>query len=387
VRILYLALDVQLSDTSAEGVHVLEVTRALAQRISLDLVVPKIHGNPQAAPGLKLPGIRLHSVDTTSDARCAKACEDIAKAGRSQVIYERRYSPKIGAAVSRTTRLPFILEVNGLPDVEREGLGRPPSGSWVTRRLKARIRRSLFARVSHVVAVTPGLANAVQARYKVPAERITVVPNGADVDFFRPMDPVAARTALGIPVDSRVACFVGSLVRWHGLHLLARAAPDLLRENPKLLFVIVGDGPEREGLVAEIQERGMAANFRFTGQVGHDRVPTYINAADVGLLPVDTSVFRVKYGSSALKLYEYLACGRPVIAARYSGLEVLEEVDCGVLVNPADPRELAAAFRSVLHDEERRKAMGDRARRVAVERYSWASVADRLLAVMRQASH
>ena len=75
-----------------------------------------------------------------------------------------------------------------------------------------------------------------------------------------------------------------------------------------------------------------------------------------------------------------------MVATRTAGFDVLEEFECGLLVNPRDPLEVSSALLALLHDPERRNAMGGRARRLTVERYSWKSVADRLLAVMREAT-
>ena len=382
MRILYLALDIQLGDASGDAVHVFEATRALARQAQVDLVVPKLKGKHQEAPELEAAGVEVHSVDTSADGPCAKTCAAIAKKNQSEVIYERRYSPKIGAAVSQSTKLPLVVEVNGLPDVEADILGTAPKRSRAGKAIRSVIRKTFYARASRVVAVTPGLALALEERYGLPPGKVVVVPNAADPDHFAPSPAEDAKRALGIPEDAPVIGWVGSLVPWHGLTYLVEAAGTVLTADPRAVFLLVGEGPERETLEKMAMDRGVDGSFRFIGRVDHSEVPKYIAAADVCVVLIDAERYAVRYGFSPLKLYEYLACGRPVVATRTAGFEVVEEVDCGELVNPRDAAQVAAAILSLLHDPEREEK-GRRARAVALERFSWKATAGKLLAVMR----
>jgi len=387
MRVAYLALDVNLKDASGDAIHVKEATRALASAgAEIHLVVPAIERRPQSDPGLEKGGVRIHSIAATGNVQAALACRKLAAKARAELVYERRYSPKIGAAVSRATGLPLVVEVNGLLDVEAEILGKAKRRGKVTAAVKSRLRRSFYARASRVVTVTPGLAKALQLRYGLPPEKVVVVPNGADTDLLRPQDAAAAKGALGIPADRPTVGFVGTLYPWHGLQYLVGAAPPLVGLHPEILFLVVGDGPIRGELEAHVKAAGMVRNFRFTGRVDHEAVPGFVNASDVCVSLIDAERYREKYGFSPLKLYEYLACGRPVVATRTAGFDILEEFLCGLLVNPRDPLEVSSAILSLLHNPGRRTEMGGRARKVAEERYSWRSVAERLLEVMREAA-
>lgn len=385
MRILYLALDIRLDEVSGDAIHVHEATRALtAIGASVDLVVPSIEGKRQSHEGLQKAGVRIHSITAKGDVQVALACRKIAAEVKAQVIYERRYSPKIAAAVSRATRLPFLVEVNGLPDVEIAALGRFAKGSKAVKAVKSRLRKSLYARASRVVAVTPGIATLLQARYDIPGEKVVILPNAADTEAFRPGDRTAAKKALHLPANAPVIGFVGTLYPWHGLQYLIEAAPAIVRAHPDALFLIVGDGPQRAELEARVMAARLAANFRFTGRVDHERVPEHITASDVCVSLIDAERYSEKYGFSPLKLYEYLACGCPVVATRTAGFDILETFECGALVNPRDPREVSRTILEMLHDPPALEAMGKRGRRLAEEQYSWKSVATRLLAVMKE---
>lgn len=385
MRLLYLALDINLDDVSGDAIHVHEVTRALASLgVEVHLVVPDLAGKKQRSPALEKSGVVIHSIAVSGDIGTALACRRLAAGVIADVVFERRFSPKVGVAVSRACARPLIVEVNALPDVEMEILQKPIAGFEFATAVKSRLRKFLYARVDRFVTVTPGLAQAMQTRYGIPPGRFVIIPNGADVEVFRTADLLTAKEALGIPSSQLTVGFVGTLYPWHGLHHLLSAAPEIVRRSPDVLFVIVGNGPERKRLEDAAMKSGLKDSFLFVGRVEHGQVPRYIQAFDICVHPVATELYSVKYGSSALKLYEYLACGRSVVAARYPGFEVLEEVDCGLLVNPQDPLEFSAAILSLLRDPVRKEEMGSRARIVAVERYSWKSVAERLLAVMRE---
>ena len=92
----------------------------------------------------------------------------------------------------------------------------------------------------------------------------------------------------------------------------------------------------------------------------------------------------LKSGYSSLKLFEYMACGRPVVASRASGHEAVEESQCGILVDPSNTAEMAAAIISLLQDDELRKEMGKKGRYYIEENLNWVSVAKRVAAVCQE---
>ena len=282
MRILYLALDVNLSDVTGDAIHVLEATRALAAAgAKVDLVVPKIQGEEQDVPELERAGVWVHSVDTSGNVSNSLACRKIAQRSGCEIIYERRESPKIGAAVSQTTGLPFIIEINGIPDIEQEAMGVTVSGSGVRGAVKGAVRKRLFRRASRVVAVTPWIANELQNRYGLPSDRVEVVSNGADTDRFRPMDASDSKRQLGILPRRQVVVFVGTLRRWYGLQYLIGAMEGVLARAPDTLALIVGDGPERSKLEDLVGRLDVHSHVQFAGRVDHELVPRYMAAADI----------------------------------------------------------------------------------------------------------
>jgi glycosyltransferase involved in cell wall biosynthesis len=98
----------------------------------------------------------------------------------------------------------------------------------------------------------------------------------------------------------------------------------------------------------------VSRNYIFTGSVPYEQVSMYINACEVCVVPKRP----LKSGYSPLKLYEYMACGKPVIASRLDVFEVLEQINSGLLVNPEDPNEFSTAVLQLLSDPYLREKMG-----------------------------
>jgi glycosyltransferase involved in cell wall biosynthesis len=236
----------------------------------------------------------------------------LARAAREfqpDVIYERYNLFLIsGLLLKWRRRLPLLLEVNA-PLVDERlrfgGLGLPWLGRWA---------EGLVWRGADVVLpVTRVLADHLRAR-GVPDARITVIPNGInEAHFAGAPTPAAAKAVLGWS-DALVLGFTGFVRDWHGvdrvLHWLARADTPA---NARLL--VVGDGPARADLEALARQLSLENRVRFTGVVPREQVPDLVAAFDIALQPAV-----VPY-ASPLKLFEYLALGKAIVAPRQPNIE------------------------------------------------------------------
>ena len=196
-------------------------------------------------------------------------------------------------------------------------------------------------------------------------EKIEVLHNGVDLNRFKPLTEVKEkmRKKLGIPKDVCVVLTVRRLVYKNGIDTLLDSAEIAVKKNPKLVFVVVGKGPDFEEVKERIVHLGMQRNFRLTGFVSDKDLPFYYNVADFFALPS-------KSGEGLpLVALEAMACGLPVVATNVGGISEVMNEDYGKLVPPNSPDSLAEA---VLEFSCKDLAtLNKKLRTIMEEKYSW----------------
>jgi len=305
----------------------------------------------------------------------------VRRKGRFHVIYRRHGLFNSESLLAKLFKIPSIKEVNGLVADETKITKR---GDRISLRIIDRIERFNMPKADKIIVVTPRLKEVLQRDYGVPENKIVVVPNGANTDLFKPMDIMEAREELGLNRSDNYICLVGSLWQAQGVEYLIRAAPLILESYPNTRFLIVGDGPMKQELLELTGQIDVSNRVIFTGMVPYQKVPLYVNASDVCVIG-GTRERSERSGVSPLKLCEYMACEKPVVASRISGLGVLEESNAGILVEPENPSELATAIIKLLQNQELRKQLGANGRKYVVENRSWESVAKRVADVCEAA--
>jgi glycosyltransferase involved in cell wall biosynthesis len=282
-------------------------------------------------------------------------------------LYERYnlYQPA-GVWLKRRFKLPMLLEVNAPLFEERakyDGIALPWLARWW--------ERYTWRGADRVLTVTEVLAKRVEAA-GVSRENIVVIPNGINPDDFNgELDNEQAKRRIGLE-GRLVLGFTGFLRDWHGLEKVVEL---LTHAEPEWHLLIVGDGPAR----GVLEERAMALNvtkrLTITGVVGRDDVAAHVAAFDVALQPAV-----VDY-ASPLKLFEYMALGRPIVApAQPNIMEILTDGEDALLFDPRDPRSLGNAVERLCRDAGLRKRLGEAARRtIHSRRLTWADNATRVI--------
>ncbi|NKE48192.1 glycosyltransferase family 4 protein [Roseomonas frigidaquae] len=300
--------------------------------------------------------------------RNAAALTALARAEGVRIIHARSRAPAWSALLAaRRSGAAFVTTYHG---AYNEGL---PG---------KRLYNSVMARGDRVIAISRFIADLVQARHGVPAERIRLIPRGVDPRRFDPalVDAAAIaaqRAAWGAEPGDAVLLLPARLTRWKGQAVLLRALP-LLPANTRV--VLAGGG--RDGYLRELQalaaQLGVAGRLRILGHV--PELALALAAADV---VVHASTDAEAFGRTVI---EAQAMARPVIAADLGGPR--ETVDHGVIgwrVTPGDPAALAALLAQVLAmPAEARQAVGDAARQAVLARYSTAAMQAATLAVYRE---
>lgn len=219
-----------------------------------------------------------------------------------------------------------------------------------------------------VVANAPAVAEAALRERGLAREKVVVIPNGVDLERFdpcrHPRDEARALAARewGIAGDEEVVGAIGSLTPVKGHSDLFDAAARVVARRPRTRFVIVGDGPLRPELEAQVLRLGLREHVVFAGVRGD--VPHVLASCDVVALPSHTE------GLSNV-LLESMAMARPVVATAVGGNpDVLRDGTSGRLVPARDPEALAASLAGMIEDPEAAWAMGREARRDVELRFS-----------------
>jgi glycosyltransferase involved in cell wall biosynthesis len=285
-------------------------------------------------------------------------------------------TPLVGWMLARLRGIPFVMEVRDLwPDVLVD-MGRLTAHSPWFRLLRA-LEQFLYQRAEAVVVLANGSRDHL-IEEGVPAGKITVVPNGSDVDFFlAPAPRGVLRSRFGF--SGIVAVYAGAHGPANGLDLLLDAARAVSDDLPDLNVVLVGDGVAKQKLTARARRDGLT-NVRFLDPVSKQEMPALLGAADMGVhVLADVPLFR--YGVSPNKLFDYMAAGLPVITNTPGEVAgIVEEARAGVAVAPDD---LAAGLRAVAGaDRAQREAWGAAGRSYLSEHRSRDRLAERLEQVL-----
>ena len=370
-----------------QDVHIAELTAAM-KRLGHEVIFvgPAAAGDPGAGEDTNItatlkrliPGAVYELLELTYTVIAYRRLREAYLRHKPDVLYER-YNLHLLAGVWLHARqgVPFLLEVNAPLVHERSRFG-----GLALRRLATWAENSAWRAADYVLPVTDQLADFVR-RAGVAEDRIRIIPNGINPDRFAIGDDAPARRELGLE-NKVVLGFTGYMRSWHGLSWVVDMIADLKRDDLHLL--LVGDGPARPELEALARERGVSDHLTFLGVIARDRIGHYVSAFDVALQPQ-----AVPY-ASPLKLFEYMALGRAIVAPDQANIrEVLTDGENALLFDPKDAGGFRDAVLKLCEDQALRQSLGAAARQTIEDRdMTWdgnarrvAELADGLVAVRR----
>ncbi|WP_245627864.1 glycosyltransferase family 4 protein [Actinomadura oligospora] len=297
-------------------------------------------------------------------------------AGTLELVHVRDPWGALPVVSAPDRRYKVVYEVNGLPSIELRHT-RPGVPERTLAKIRELERRCLEAADAVIV---PSRVNARAVRaYGIPDEKITVVPNGADVPEPRPRPEDA---------PGRYIVYVGALQPWQGLDVLLRAFARLA-DLPDLRLVVCSSVPPKRAKPLRRLARHLGVEdrveWRFT--VPHAEVAAWLEHAELAVAPLTACARNLDQGCAPLKVLESMAAGTPVVASDLPVVrELMTDREHGRLV-PADrPAELARAVRVLLEYPEQARAMGARAREHVARTLTWTDSRARLAEVYRTLS-
>jgi glycosyltransferase involved in cell wall biosynthesis len=302
--------------------------------------------------------------------------------GKPTVLYVRHHPfTPIPTVIARILRVPSLLEVNAALDDFVEIWNPPkPVTSIVLKTTAASLRAA-----SAVIAVAHELVEHVQQDCGIKPVKFHVIENGVNTDLFRPLDTGECRQRLGLRQDARIVTYVGTLSAAHGLDTLLDACEQLVQaKGHEIQTLIVGEGVLRTHIERTISEKGLKDHVTLVGQVPLEDVPQYMCAGDVCVATFAECVATAG-GFSPLKVYEYMACGRALVASDFSCFsDLVTEGPCGLVTEPGDATALSQAVLRLLENPAEAEQMGRRGRELVEKRFTWDIATDKIVRIMTE---
>jgi glycosyltransferase involved in cell wall biosynthesis len=409
MKILYLCPDLGIPVLGHKGasVHVREMTRALdraGHRVTL--AAQMINKSPWETPaefGLPLLQVRP-TVGASAAVQAFKEFNETLGAENSlpgelrRILYNKELAEELkrrfendppdfvyerasifataGIALARHFKVPHILELNA-PLAQEQSIYRATGFGD----LAAQAERWTLNHTDAVLVVSSELRKHVLS-LGVSSEKIHILPNGVDPSHFKPgkPDPELRRKLKlnGAPVLG----FVGGLRPWHGVEILPELLARLKKSKRPIQLIIAGDGQLRSGLERQFKQRELLDCVTFTGALPHEQLPAVIRQFDIALAPYPNHTHDFYF--SPLKLFEYMACGIPVVAANLGQIsDVVSDGKTGLLYQPGELDGLANRCEKLLHDSRLRARMGAAAAKVIHREFTWDKNAARVAELAR----
>jgi colanic acid biosynthesis glycosyl transferase WcaI len=271
-----------------------------------------------------------------------------------------------GWLLARCKRAKFIFEVRDLWPESLAAVGIGSSNSWLHRWL-ARIAGFLYRNSDHIVVVTPAFKEYLVQHWQLPPKKISVVENGVETERFNPYAGGDVRTETSAK-GKFIVSYIGTMGNAHGLQTLVEAAEKLQTSLPEVLFLLVGEGAEKENLVSLVRSRGLI-NLRFVDQQPREKIPAFICASDACLVLLKKNeIFKTVIPS---KMLEFMSCARPIIlGVEGQAQKLLEEAQAGLCIDPENSSELADAISRLAGDTQLGQTLGRNGRRHVLQYYS-----------------
>jgi glycosyltransferase involved in cell wall biosynthesis len=293
---------------------------------------------------------------------------------RPDALYER-YNLFLlsGAWLRRLTGIPFVVEVNAPLAYERN-----MTSNLSLKSLARRCERYVWRSADILLPVT-GVLSQYLREAGIEQKRIRIVMNGINPDLF-PADLAGDRIRRRYGLQDKVVIgFTGFLRSWHGLPAVLDVMHDLIGMYD-IHLLVVGDGPAKAELMQRARARGLESRVTVTGVVERSEIPAYVAAFDVALQPKATGY------SSPLKLFEYMALARAIVAPNQPNLrEVLNDGINALLFMPDNLDSFRTTLKRLISDRALRRQLGDAAQETIYARdLTWSGNARRVVNALHE---
>jgi glycosyltransferase involved in cell wall biosynthesis len=354
----------------------------LANGWTVSAIAPLPDGAQQTAYEAEFPGLRTHTFPACGDTKDAFVpCADAYREQREHVLAlldhlvatDRPDAIFIG-------RGPFALGVPAL--ATRHGLPtlmvQHGSVNWLLAgNYPSDLAEEMLANYRNMDVTVVPARHMERGLRAAGFERVRAIVNGVDVERFRPGPPnPVLRAQLGIPPDRIVISHVSNMKAVKRVDDIVAAARHVVAEQPRLFFLIIGDGPSLDAVEQACRAAGLSGQFRFTGKVPYALMPDYMRLSDIVAMPSEIEALSRVY-------LETMACGKVLVASDVPGArEVVRDGETGLLFPRGDAAALARTLVASARDLDLRRRIGRQARAFVERRHLRETMVDGYLAVI-----
>jgi len=276
----------------------------------------------------------------------------------------------------RLLKINIVTEINGI--MEKELKLRKFSSFIIT--ICCFLENIALKNSIHIICVSEGIKEELIKKYNIDPHKIYVIPNGVNIDLFKPIDKNMAFCKTGLNPKWKYIGFVGNLAPWQRLDIIFKAFSKLLKKEKDIRLIIIGDGESKLFLIKEADRLGLNKFVIFKGEIKYESIPNYINVFSLGIVP-DQRIEKGKMMFFPLKLFEYLNCGIPVIIPKNQELTFIEESKVGLLVDFNNIIELIKGMEKLIKSEvrfDKSKALN------LAKEYSWEKIAAKTANILKR---
>lgn len=265
--------------------------------------------------------------------------------------------------LSKKLNKPYIVELHVLETDYRSGFKGRIESCYYENKSKNQLKSC-----SHIIALTKSLKDLISTMYRLPDEKITVVPNGVDINKFSPTKEHKEKTREmkeKLKLSSNVVMYAGFMDRINGMLDFANVIPSIITERPDTSFVFIGHGPEENCIIA-LSKR--YPQVKFLPMVHYDEMPVYYQMCDAFIIPRPSTISAETV--TPLKLLEAMAMEKPVLGSNVGGIaEVITHGENGYLYEKGNMESFKKTLLDVLDADN--SQIGRSARKTIAENYTW----------------